>query len=469
MSPAERGEVPRVLKYPMNHAEAMAWLEGHINMEKGASLNDLPGAAVPPRRLEPPSLDRMRTLLRYLGDPQLDVPFIHITGTNGKGSVARMASSLLASSGRTVGTYTSPHLTYLNERIAYNGIAISDEDLAQTLSDVALAEEAGGTACSFFELTTAAAYRYFGDIAVEAAVIEVGMGGNWDATNAADGHVAVITNVEIDHAEYFGPTRADIAKEKIGIVKPGSVVLISERDPDMAAQLHGDALSRGAKETWQIGEHFEATGNKLAIAGRVLDLRTPKATYKDIFIPFHGRHQAENAAIALASVEAFLDEALDEATVREGFGAAQHPGRLEIVGRRPLIVLDGAHNPAGAKVLQAALAEEFSTIQGRVVIMGLLNGRDEGAMVDALCTGARQVLVVAPESPRAMDPEKVLAACQERGIEAAKAKSVSDAIAWAKELTGDTDMILIAGSLYLIGEARMLLVRAGSTRDDRNQ
>lgn len=443
----------------MNYVEAMAWLDGHINMEKGSSLNDVAGVALSPRRLDPPSLSRMRTLLKFLGDPQVDVPFIHITGTNGKGSTARMAASLLAVSGRSVGTYTSPHLVSLNERISYNGIAITDEELAQTLSDVALAEDAGGESCSFFELTTAAAYRYFGDIAVEAAVIEVGMGGNWDATNAGDGGVAVITNVDLDHVEYFGPTRADIATEKVGIVKPGSIAIIGERDPDLAAQLHRDAMERGAVETWQVGEHFAATGNKLAISGRVLDLRTPRATYTDVFIPFHGRHQADNAAVALAAVEAFLGEALSDECVREGFAAARHPGRLEIVGRRPLIVLDGAHNPAGAKVLKAALDEEFAAVEGKVVVMGLLNGRNEEAMVAELCVGARQVLAVAPDSPRAMDPAQIVAACVALGIPAAVSKSVSDSLAWAKELTGDTDMILVTGSLYLIGEARTLLVR----------
>jgi dihydrofolate synthase / folylpolyglutamate synthase len=449
----------RVLKYPMNYVEAMAWLDGHINMEKGSSLNDVVGVALSPRRLDPPSLSRMRTLLKYLGDPQVDVPFIHITGTNGKGSTARMAASLLAVSGRSVGTYTSPHLVSLNERISYNGVAISDEELAQTLSDVALAEDAGGESCSFFELTTAAAYRYFGDIAVEAAVIEVGMGGNWDATNAGDGGVAVITNVDLDHVEYFGPTRSDIATEKIGIVKPGSIAIIGERDPDLAAQLHRDALERGAVDSWQAGEHFGASGNKLAISGRVLDLRTPRATYTDVFIPFHGRHQADNAAVALAAVEAFLGEALSDECVREGFAAARHPGRLEIVGRRPLIVLDGAHNPAGAKVLKAALDEEFAVVEGKVVVMGLLNGRNEEAMVAELCVGARQVLAVAPDSPRAMDPARIVAACAALGVPAAVSKSVSDSLAWAKELTGDTDMILVTGSLYLIGEARTLLVR----------
>jgi dihydrofolate synthase / folylpolyglutamate synthase len=459
MSSNDRSDGPRVLKYPMSYTEAMVWLDSHINMEKGSYLNDVPGVALPPRRLDPPSLDRMRRLLQYLGDPQLDVPFIHITGTNGKGSTARMASSLLAASGRTVGTYTSPHLTHLNERFSYNGLAISDEDLAQTLSDVALAEEAAGEACSFFELTTAAAYRYFGDIAVEAAVMEVGMGGNWDATNAADGAVAVITNIDLDHMNFFGPTRADIANEKIGIVKPGCIAIIGERDPELAAQLHRDALARGARETWQLGEHFECTRDKLAISGRVLSIRTPGATYDDIFIPFHGRHQVNNAVVALAAVEAFLDEPLDQITVQEGFAAAVHPGRLEIVGRRPLIVLDGAHNPAGAKVLSTALAEEFTAIDGRVVIIGLLDGRNEAEMVDELCVDARQVFVVEPNSPRAMDPARIVAACDALGVPVAISKSVSDAIARAKELTGDADMILIAGSLYLIGEARALLVK----------
>jgi dihydrofolate synthase / folylpolyglutamate synthase len=450
---------PRVFQYPMTPDEAMTWLDGHVNMEKGAGMNDVAGVALPPRRLDPPSLDRMRALLRFLGDPQLDVPFIHLTGTNGKGSTARMAASLLMSSGRSVGTYTSPHLERLNERIALNGMAISNDDLADVLSDVALAEEATGEACSFFELTTAAAFRWFGDVAIEAAVMEVGMGGNWDATNAGDGAVAVVTNVELDHAEYFGPERADIAREKSGIIKPGSIALIGERDPDLARLLHELAQAREAEAVWQRGTDFDVVSNRLALAGRSLSLRTPTSKYTDVFVPLHGAHQGENAAIALAAVEAFLQEPLTETAVREGFARVVNPGRLEVVGRRPLTLIDGAHNPAGATVLRAALDDSFAACEKRVVVMGLLDGRDEQQMVDTICGGIELLVAVAPSSPRAMDPQRLKAAAEASGIRVVVARSVSDALAMGREHTGETDMLLVTGSLYLIGEARPLLVR----------
>ncbi len=448
------------MKYPFDINDAIEWLDRHVNMEKGAYVNDVAGTAVPPRRLDPPSLDRMRGLLRFLGDPQLDVPFIHITGTNGKGSTARMAASLLTASGRSVGTYTSPHLEKLHERFAYNGTAISDTDLAQTLSDVALAEEALNESCSFFELTTAAAYRWFGDVAVETAVMEVGMGGNWDATNAGDGAVAVITNIELDHMNFFGPTREDIAAEKIGIVKPGATALIGERDPQVAQLLHDNAHQRGAAEVWQRGSDFDVLSNRLALAGRVLTINTPGARYEDVFVPMHGSHQGDNAAIALAAVEAFLQEPLSVEAVQEGFASAKNPGRLEVVARRPLVVLDGAHNPAGTAVLRRALDETFAACENRFVVMGLLDGRDELEMVRDVCTGVKQVFAVAPSSPRAMDPDRIRAACEQLNIPVAVVRNLPDALARAKELTSETDLLLVTGSLYFIGEARPLLVRS---------
>ncbi len=435
----------------------MEWLDAHINMEKGSTVNDVSGVALPPRRLDPPSLDRMRALLRFAGDPQLDVPFIHVTGTNGKGSTARMAASLLEASGRSVGAYTSPHLERLNERLAYNSTAIADADLATLLSDIALAEDAAGERCSFFELTTAAAFRWFGDIAVEAAVVEVGMGGNWDATNAGDGAVAVVTNVEFDHAEYFGPERSDIAREKAGIIKPGSAALIGEQDQAIALQLHNLARERGAATIWQRGTDFDTISNRLAIAGRSLSLRTPGGRYDDVFIPLHGAHQGDNAAIALAAVEAFLQEPLEAEVVRTGFSRAHNPGRLEVMGRRPLVVIDGAHNPAGAAVLRTAIDEAFAACSQRIVVMGLLDGRDEHEMVRIVCSGAASVVAVAPSSPRAMDPERIRVACQTLGIPATIARDVPEALQRGRSAVTADDMLLITGSLYLLGEARPLL------------
>ena len=443
----------------MDLNQAMTWLDGHVNMEKGASVNDVAGQAVPGRRLEPPSLDRMRRLLSYLGEPQLDLDLVHITGTNGKGSTARLLSGLLLAAGQRVGTYTSPHLERLNERVVIDGDPIGNDDFARTLSDVALAEEAMGEACSFFEIVTGAAYRWFQDIAVDAAVVEVGMGGRWDATNAADGLVSVITNVELDHMEYFGSTRADIATEKSGIFKAGGVALIGDTDPAIVSQLEAAAQERGVAGTWLRGRDFDCSSNRLALAGRVLTLSTPTRTYTDVFIPFHGRHQGDNAAIALAAAEAFLGETMDPDVVASGFASVLNPGRLEVVGRRPLVMLDGAHNPAGARAAATALDEEFATVVGRVVVMGLLDGRDEIEMVRALCTGARRVIAVAPPSPRAMDPQRIVDAAAALGVVATTAPNVARALADALAAADEDDLVLVTGSLYLVGAARSLLVK----------
>ena len=455
----------------MDITEALAFLNGHYNFESGLT-NDVAGVAPwvgmpldqaqahaqPPRRLDPPSLSRMRRLLTFLGDPQLDVPILHITGTNGKGSTARMAAALLHASGRRVGTYTSPHLERLNERIAMNGVSIDDTDLAVVLTALELAETAAGERCSFFELITAAAYRYFGDEAVEAGVIEVGAGGRWDATNTADGIVSVITNVDLDHMEWFGNSKADIAREKVGIVKPGGIAVIGDSDPGIVSLLERESRRLGAEQVLTKGVDFACDSNRLALAGRVLTLRTPTSSYSSVFVPLHGSHQGENAATALVAVEMFLGAPLEPDVVLRGFAAVQNPGRMEVVSRKPLVLLDGAHNPAGARTAAATMSEEFAANPGRIIVMGLLTGRDAGAMLDALeAERAKLVIVVTPPSPRAMDPEVVVAAAITRGIPAVISRTITNAIDHALDEAEDDDIVLITGSLYLVGQARSVL------------
>lgn len=457
----------RAVETDMDITEALAFLDAHYNFESGVT-NDVAGIApwvapVPdhaqaPRRLDPPSLERMRRLLVFLGDPQLDFPILHITGTNGKGSTARMAASLLHAAGHRVGTYTSPHLQRLNERIAMNGKAIDDTDLAVVLTALELAETAAGERCSFFELITAAAYRYFGDEAVEAGVIEVGAGGRWDATNTADGIVSVITNVELDHMEWFGNTKAEIAREKVGIVKPGATAIIGDTDPDIVALLERESLRLGAERVLTKGFDFACDSNRLALAGRVLTLRTPTTSYSSVFVPLHGSHQGENATTALVAVETFLGAPLEPDVVLAGFAAVENPGRMEVVSRGPLVLLDGAHNPAGARTAAVTLSEEFAANPGRIIVIGLLKGRDPGAMLDALeAERAKLVIVVTPPSPRAMAPDDVVAAAMQRGIPAIIARTIANAIDHALEEAENDDVVLITGSLYLVGAARAIL------------
>jgi dihydrofolate synthase/folylpolyglutamate synthase len=446
---------------------ALAWLDSHANFEKGATVNDPTGARiVAGRRFDPPSLDRMRRLVAYLGDPQLDLDIVHITGTNGKGSVARMVTQLLRASGRSTGTYTSPHLEHVRERIALGGEAIPDPELAKALADTALAEAAAGVEASWFELVTAAAFRAFNDAAVEAAVVEVGMGGRWDATNVADGAVAVITNIGLDHTEFFGPTKQHVAREKAGLIKPGAVSLLGEvDDPEIVDLLRSLAQEQGAGEIWQRGRDFHCDRNRLAIAGRALTLRTPGRTYADVFIPLHGPHQGDNAAIALAAAEAFIGTPLDDDVVAQGFAASSHPGRLEVLGRRPLVLLDGAHNAEGAAVLAASIEEAFPVGDGRrMVVMGLLEGRDPAAMLAPLARNVSALIAVAPPSPRAMDPANVAAAAREVGIASvAAADRLDRALEDAYGRLGPDDQLLVTGSLYLVGSVRSHLMRLTGT------
>ncbi|HEV2759900.1 MAG TPA: Mur ligase family protein, partial [Acidimicrobiales bacterium] len=267
------------------------------------------------REVAPPAaarrLDRVRRLVELMGDPQDTYPVIHITGTNGKGSVARMVTALLVARGLRVGTYTSPHLERLNERMAWNGEPISDEDLGEVIGAVAELEPLLDSPPTHFEILTAAALRWFSDVAVDVAVVEVGLGGRWDATNVANGQVAVLTNVSLDHAETIGPALADIATEKVGIVKPGSTFVLAET----SAALMPIFERSDAAETWVRGSHFRCGRNLLAHEGRVVDLYTPGAAYEGVFLPVHGAFQGDNAAVALAAVEAFFGAPLDPAVV----------------------------------------------------------------------------------------------------------------------------------------------------------
>ena len=395
-------------------------------------------------------LDRMRRVVELMGDPQRAYPVVHLTGTNGKGSTARMITALLVARGLSVGTYTSPDLERVNERLAWNDEPIGDEELAQALQSLAQLETGLAEPPTRFEILTAAAFGWFADIAVDVAVVEVGLGGRWDATNVADAQVAVLTNVSLDHQEVLGPTRADIAEEKAGIVKPGSTLVLGETDPHLVPCFR--AVESAA--VWQRDEDFGCVRNQLALGGRLLELRTPDASYDDLLLPAHGAHQGDNAAVAVAAAEAFFRAPTEREVVDEAFASVRLPGRLEVVGRKPVVVLDGAHNPAGARALAAALDEAFET-SSRVLVVGLLRGRDPREMLVALdAARARLVVACPPPSPRALPPEELTAAARDLGIAAEVAGSVADAVARARKLAEPSEMVLITGSLYVVGTAR---------------
>ncbi len=428
---------------------ALAWLESHINLE-----------AIEAGRHLAPTLDRIAGLCRLMGDPQHSFPVIHITGTNGKGSVARIVTALMRSKGLTVGTYTSPDLERINERIAWNGQAIDDAGLTEVLGALADLETLTPQVASRFELLTAAAFRYFADVAVDVGVIEVGLGGRWDATNVVSAQVAVVTNVSMDHQAILGPSLRDIAAEKAGIIKTGATLILGETAPDLAAVFKSTAQGAGEVEVWERGADFDCASSTLAHGGRLVHLRTPKAEYPGTFLAMHGAHQGHNAACAVAAAEAFFAAPVEPEVVAEALGTVSNPGRMEVVGRAPLVVLDGAHNPAGAAAASATLAEEFVVEGRRIAVVGFLQGRDPLEMLRALAgrSGFATVLACPPPSPRAMAPIDVIAAAAQLGLPAEACDSVETALKRAGEMAGADDMVLVTGSLYLVGRARHILM-----------
>ncbi len=430
----------------MELGDALAWLDRHQNLER--MLADVRRAAPDPAR--------MRRLVDVLGHPEAASPVVHLTGTNGKTSTSRAVVQLLLAKGLSVGAFTSPHLQRVNERISANAVPIADEELARVLSDLAGMEAlvASEQPPTWFELLTAAALSWFADLPVDAAVVEVGLGGRWDATNVVNAAVAVVTNIGLDHVEFLGPTRHDVAAEKAGIVKADSTLVLGERDP----ALLGIFEAEGPARLWWAGRDWDVTRNQMAVGGRSMDLRTPNASYEGVWLALHGRHQAANFAAAVVAVEAFFDEPLHPDLVREVAATVRSPGRMEIVGRRPLVILDGAKNVDGAESAATTLREEFDNRRSLILVVGLLGGKDPEEMLRALHVHeARLVVACPPASPRAQPPEAIAAAAREAGVAALLADSVADAIETAMSQAGPDDVIFVTGSLYVVGEARSLL------------
>jgi dihydrofolate synthase/folylpolyglutamate synthase len=433
--------------------DAREWLTRHVNLEAGINT---PASS---RQRGAPTLERIGTLLRYFGSPESEYPAIQITGTNGKTTTAHIASALLTAAGLRVGTITSPNLQRINERMMVDGVQVTDDELDDLLASAALVEREIGVEASYFEILVAIALRWFADIAVDVAVVEVGMGGTWDATNLVDGQVALVTNVAVDHVEYLGPTRAEIATEKAGIVKPGATLVLGETDPQLRAIFE----QRGAGLVLHRDRDFGVRRNVLAIGGRLVDLYTPAAEYPDVFLPLHGAHQGDNAAIALAAAEAFVNAPLPHEIVEAAFRTVQSPGRLEVVGRNPLVLLDGAHNVAGAEALRRALDEEFGDTDARTFVIGLLREKEPHEMLSALGIEKSQGLLVCcrPPSPRALLPSIVADAARDLGVADDRIEvvdTVEQAVGTALLETPVDGQIVITGSLYTVGAARSAFV-----------
>jgi dihydrofolate synthase/folylpolyglutamate synthase len=393
--------------------------------------------------------------MSVLGDPHESIPSVHVTGTNGKGSTSAMVTALMMAQGLSVGTYTSPNLHRVSERLAHNGEPIDDESFLGVLSELASLESMLEERPNRFDLLTAAALSWFADDAVDAMVVEVGLGGTWDSTNVLHGDVAVLTNFSYDHTDVLGPTLEGIAEDKSGIIEAGSTVIVGEERADLVAIVEAQAARVGAAAVWVAGRDFGCAENRVAVGGRLVTLWTPGGRYEDVLVPLHGAHQGRNAACALAAAEAFFGRPLDQAVVEEGFGHVRVPGRLEVLGRRPLLLVDGAHNVAGMTALGLSLAEEFAVEGNSVAVVGMLSGRDPSAMLAALAPSDVSTLVACqPDSPRAIPAADVADAGRALGLAVHVEPSVLEALARARSLVNARGLVVVAGSLYTVGAAR---------------
>jgi len=419
------------------------------------------GEAAPQPRLEP-----TRRVTELLGDPQRSYPIIHVTGTNGKTSTSRIAESILRAYGLRTGLMTSPHLVRVNERIVIDGQPISNRALAANWADIrpyidmvdaeliANSEET----LTYFEALTVLAFAAFADAPIDVAVIEVGMGGEWDSTNVGDGQVAVFTPIALDHTQRLGSTVAEIARTKAGIIKPVASVVSAVQSSDALAELERAVeLTESSLEV--EGDGFALESSAVAVGGQVITVRGLAETYSDLFLPMFGDHQGHNAALAIAAVESFLGagtQPLVGDVLAEGLATATSPGRLQVVGVDPTVIVDAAHNPHGAAALAAALSTYF-TFDEIVVVLGVLQDKDAAGIVAALAPVAARFNVTQSQSERAVPHDQLAELVVEHAGQDSTyqfetfEQAVADARAWAAE--SDRRAVLVTGSITLVGEA----------------
>ncbi len=494
-----------------------------------------------------PTLERMAALVSVLGDPQRSYPVIHVTGTNGKTSTARMIESLLRARGLRTGLFTSPHLSSIRERIVVDGQPVSADVFVSAYEELApylaMVDGQQASQLSFFEVLTGMAFAIFADVPVDVAVVEVGLGGTWDATNIADGAVAVVTPVSLDHTAWLGGTVEEIATDKAGIIKPGAVAVLAQQPLPAAEALLRRVVTVGASVVRE-GLEFGVLSRDLAVGGQRLDLRGLRGDYTDIVLPLFGAYQASNAAVALAAVEAFaagaplpgqsaeheadradetagwpaqddasgspdpadtrmadLDDgtpavpparpgaeddpdapagALGQDLVREGFAQVTSPGRLEVVRRSPVVILDAAHNPAGMEAAMEALTEAF-TFAAVIGVLAVSEDKDVAGILDQMEPVISELVVTRNSSDRSMDPDKLeeLAASVFGAERVRLARRLDDALEMAVGLADDASGeegltltgVLVTGSVVTAGDARLLLApdRADAGREERDR
>lgn len=420
----------------------------------------------PETRIEP-TLERIAALVDVLGSPHLTYPTIHVGGTNGKTTTSRMIDSLLFEMGLRTGRFTSPHLESYLERISINGQPIDPKAMIFSYNDIAayldFMDSKFDTPISFFEAMTALAFAAFAEHPIDVGVIEVGMGGEWDATNVVDADVSVIMPVDLDHTEYLGSTIAEIAKTKAGIIKEGGFVVLAQQQAEAAVELLKRAAEVGA-DIAREGVEYVIESRALAVGGQLLTIKTPKDTYEEIFLPLHGKHQASNAAAALVAVEAFFGEQeLDYEAVLAGFANVQSPGRCEVLHRDPTIIIDAAHNPHGAKAITETIQSEF-TFDEVIGVYAAMGDKDvEGALVEFEKV-MDSIIVTKNSSHRSMSVSDVEAIASKifgadrvfaaDSLDIAIEKAIKDSV---RPLSEDTIGILITGSVVTVGEARAIV------------
>ncbi|GAA4407873.1 folylpolyglutamate synthase/dihydrofolate synthase family protein [Fodinibacter luteus] len=420
-----------------------------------------------------PSLDRIRAVMELLGDPQRTFPVIHVTGTNGKTSTARVIESVLRELGLNTGRFTSPHLHSMLERIAVGGRPVDAERFLAAYDEVIPFVEMvdarsivdGGPPMTYFEVLVAVAYAAFADLPVDVAVVEVGMGGSWDATNVVDAPVSVVTPIDLDHRHFLGDTVEEIAGEKAGIIKADAITVVGLQPAEEAAEVLVDrANDVGARIVFE-GNEFGVTERDVAVGGQQISVRGLAADYPDLFLPLHGTHQAQNAAVAVVAVEAFLGgggQPLDIDVLRTGLAAVQSPGRLEIVRRSPTVLVDAAHNPAGARVLARAVTESF-TFSRLVGVVAVMKDKDAAEILEALEPVLDEVVVTRTTSPRAMSPRRLgeIAVDVFGEHRVTVVDDLPDALDQAAGLAdaggGVSGGVLATGSVVTAAEVRMLL------------
>lgn len=436
------------------------------DLERLAAIESALLARWPETRIQP-SLDRISLLCDALGSPQLSYPTIHIGGTNGKTSTTRFIDSLLFAHGLRTGRFTSPHLEDFRERICINGELIGAQELIFNYNDIAayfdFVDSKSPHPISFFEAITALAMAAFAEHPVDVGIFEVGMGGQWDATNVIQPAVTVITPIGMDHMEYLGNSLEEIASTKAGILKPEAFAVLSNQEAPAAKVLLARAAELGI-DIAREGIEYEVISRQIAVGGQLISIRGTKDVYSDLFLPLHGRHQAANAAAALVAAEAFFgDQPLDIEAVRSGFASASSPGRLEVIQRDPTVILDAAHNPHGARTLANAMQEEFTF--GRVIgVVGVFADKDADGIFSEIKDVVDGVIVTQSSSPRAL-PADDLAKIATRHLGADRVfvepqlrTAIAKALADANHPMEDQSVgVLITGSVITVGEARSIL------------